>query len=388
MSHIFLLLAAASFVGWSYLLLGRGRFWRADQRLPTAGTRLESWPEVVAIVPARNESAMLGRSLMSLRRQDYAGRLQIVLVDDQSVDNTAAVARRVGDGPGSELIVVDGCAPPRWWGGKVWAMAQGVEQATELAPGARYLWFTDADVEHDPDVLSRLVERAERVRLDLVSTMVMLHCAGLWERLLVPAFVFFFQKLYPFPSVNDPSKRIAAAAGGSMLVRRSALARAGGLARIRRALIDDCALGTLLKRKGRIWLGLTESSRSLRPYGLRGMWTTVSRTAFTELDCSRLRLTGATAAMLLLYLVPVAGLALGLWSNQLTLTVLAAVAWISMGVAYAPTLRLYGEMPLAGILLPAAAILYLGMTLDSARKHWRTRVDAAPRWSSSTDWRV
>jgi hopene-associated glycosyltransferase HpnB len=372
---------------WLYLLLGRGGFWRADQRLAALRSELRLWPAVVAVVPARNEAALLGRTLRSLRRQVYKGALTVVLVDDQSADATASVVREVASGPGHPIDLVSGQKPPTGWAGKVWAMAQGVDRAREIAPAPRYLWFTDADIEHDPDVLARLVQQAEGDRIDLVSTMVMLHCRGFWERLLVPAFVFFFQKLYPFPYVNSRGKSAAAAAGGSMLVRRGALDAAGGLAAIRGALIDDCALGALLKRHGRIWLGLTDSSRSLRAYGLGGVWATVTRTAFTELDHSLLRLLGAAAGMALLYLVPVAGIFLGFLHAEASATACAALGWIGMTVAYRPTLRLYHQPLLLGLLLPMAAALYLLMTLDSARK-WRPRAGRPPRWSSSTDWRT
>lgn len=383
-STLFVLTVSAAAL-WLYLLLGRGGFWRADQRLAALRDELRLWPAVVAVVPARNEAALLARTLRSLRRQAYEGGLTVVLVDDQSEDATASVVREVATGPGHPIDLVSGQVPPPGWAGKVWAMAQGVNRAREIAPAARYLWFTDADIEHDSDLLARLVQQAECDRIDLVSTMVMLHCRGFWERLLVPAFVFFFQKLYPFPYVNSPAKSVAAAAGGSMLVRRAALDAEGGLAAIRGALIDDCALGALLKRHGRIWLGLTDSSRSLRAYGLGGVWATVTRTAFTELDHSLLRLLGAAAGMALLYLVPVAGIFLGFLYAQPAATACAALGWIGMTVAYRPTLRLYGQPPLLGLLLPLAAALYLLMTLDSARK-WRPTMGRAPRWSSSTDW--
>ncbi|MGA7981396.1 MAG: glycosyltransferase [Chromatiaceae bacterium] len=380
-------LTLLSLAGWLYLLLGRARFWRADQRLPSLSSELRLWPSVVAVMPARNEAAFVGRALASLRRQLYKGTLTIIVVDDQSEDATADAARQAGEGAGHPVEVVAGKPPPTGWAGKVWAMAQGEERSREIAPRARYIWFADADVEHDPDVLSRLVQRADRFQLDLVSTMVMLHCRGLWERLLIPAFVFFFQKLYPFPSVNSPVKPVAAAAGGSMLVRRTALGEAGGLAAIRSALIDDCALAALLKRGGRIWLGLTDSARSLRPYGLSGVWATVTRTAFTELGHSPLRLIGAVVGMVLLYLVPVAGFFLGVLEAQPTPAILGGLGWLAMSAAYRPTLRLYGQPALLGPLLPLAAGLYVLMTLDSARK-WRRAPLASPRWSSSTDWRT
>jgi hopene-associated glycosyltransferase HpnB len=383
MMNILLTLTLLSAAAWLYLLLMRGRFWTADQRLPQEVTPRRVWPSVVAIVPARDEAALIGRSVASLRRQSYGGSLSIIVIDDHSEDGTAAAAAQAGEGEGHPLRVVEAEARPDGWSGKVWAMAQGVERAKQLAPQSKYFWFTDADVEHDPDVLAELVQQAEYSMLDMVSTMVMLRSEGFWERLLIPAFVFFFQKLYPFRHVNNPERSGAPAAGGSMLVRRTALNDAGGLPAIAGAWIDDCALGRLLKARGQIWLGLTTRSRSVRSYDLAGVWNMVARTAYTQLDYSPLLLVLTVLAMTCVYLIPVAAVVTGLATAHWVLTGSGAGAWLLMVIAYRPTLKLYRQPLVRGLLLPLAALLYVFMTVDSARRHtggggrWKGR--AQPR---------
>lgn len=370
-------LAVLAAIAWLYLILMRGRFWTADQRLPDTVTPRKVWPSVVAIVPARNEAALIERSLTSLRRQDYPGSLSILLVDDQSDDGTADAAARSAEGEGHGLTVTRAEPTPPGWSGKVWAMSQGVELAKTLAPQAKYFWFTDADIEHDPHALVQLVQQAEYSMLDLVSTMVLLRSRGLWERLLIPAFVFFFQKLYPFRDVNNPQRPTAAAAGGSMLIRRTALNQAGGLAAIRSAWIDDCALAALIKARGQIWLGLTSGSRSMRDYDLKGIWNMVARTAYTQLNYSPLWVALTVAAMTLVYLVPVAAVVGGVATAHWPVAGLGAATWLLMALAYRPTLKFYGQTPLRGLLLPFSAFLYMLMTVDSARRH---RNGSGGRW--------
>jgi len=227
---------------------------------------------VAAVVPARDESAVIERSLSSLRRIDYPGRFFIVLIDDGSRDGTAALAADVAAGPGHPVDIVTGKPLPEGWTGKLWAMAQGRQRIDGVLPEARYAWFTDADVEHDPQALRDLVWQAESQGLDLVSNMALLHCASFWERLLITALVFYFRKLYPFRQVNTPRHSVAAAGGGSMLVRLETLQQAGRFERIRGELIDDCALARILKACGKIWLGLTIHSRSIRPYSFADIW--------------------------------------------------------------------------------------------------------------------
>jgi hopene-associated glycosyltransferase HpnB len=370
-----LALAAAglALAAWLYLLLFHHRFWRADQRLPAVAVAAAE--SVVAVVPARDEADVVGRAVASLLGQQVRPALRVVLVDDGSSDGTAAMARAAAAAAGAadRLVLVAGAPRPPGWTGKLWAMQQGVAAALRLDPAPRYLLLTDADIGHGPGTLAGLLAKAAEGRV-LVSLMVRLHCAGLAERLLIPAFVFFFQKLYPFPGINDPQSRIAGAAGGCMLVEAAALERAGGPAAVRGALIDDCALGRLLKRQGPVWLGLTRDSVSLRPYaGLGPIWRMVARSAYTQLRCSPLLLAGAVLGMLVLYLAPPIGLLLGLLAGGGALPWLGLAGWLAMMLAYAPTLRLYRLWPLWGLALPLAALLYTAMTVDSARRHWQGR---------------
>jgi hopene-associated glycosyltransferase HpnB len=377
-------LAAAALVpalAWLYLLLAHGRFWLADQRLPQAGAALRSWPTVVALVPARNEAAVVGEALRSLLAQDYPGSLQIVLVDDGSSDGTAEVAHAAAAecGQGERLSIV--AAGPRepGWVGKLWAQESGRRAWRARRPAPDYWWLTDADIGHAPEMLRRLVAKAEEERRALVSLMVLLWCRSFWERLLIPPFVFFFQKLYPFPRVNDDRSRLAAAAGGCMLVRADTLAEAGGFARIKDALIDDCALAALAKPVARrqnrgLWVGLTKKSHSLRPYrGLGEIWLMVARSAYTQLRHAPLLLLGTLLGMALLYLAPLAVLATVVWHQDLAAALLGLTSWILMAVAIGPTQRLYGQSWLWGLSLPLAALLYTAMTFDSARRHWLGR---------------
>ena len=356
---------------WLYLFLFRGRFWACQERLSTETEDRRIWPSVVAIVPARNEADVIQRTLPSLRKQDYPGPFQVIVVDDGSTDETARLAADANLAPGSRPIeVLNGEVPPHGWSGKVWAMEQAVAYVRRVLPQPRYLWFTDADIEHEPMVLRGLVQTAEHARLDMVSTMVLLHAERFWERLLIPAFVFFFQKLYPFSYVNTPGRATAAAAGGSMLVNRSALAKSGGLAEIRTALIDDCALARLLKTKGRLWLGLTTHSRSIRAYGFGDLWRMVTRTAYRQLNYSPALLLSTVIGMALIYIVPIVVMVLNWTAGYLLLAALGASTWMIMGIAYLPTVRLYKQPWLFSLSLPVAAILYTLMTVDSARKHW------------------
>ncbi len=445
-------------VAWIYLLCGHGGFWRTDCRLPgTAGrsipgqsgseaapaarsapvpaarpvrvpapapapgvvsapaagsgpaarsaavpaaargraTGAERWPSVVAVIPARDEAAILPQTLPSLLAQQYPGSLSVVLVDDGSSDGTAAVAESLagtqGRGPAGSLAgplgrgpvavrVVGGTPPPAGWAGKVWAMAQGVAAAGECD----YLLLTDADIAFAPGAVPELVRAAVADDRALLSQMALLRADTGWERCIVPAFVYFFAQLYPFRRVGRPRSRTAAAAGGCMLVRRATLAAAGGLDRIRGARIDDIALARLLKRPpvaAHCWLGFTTAVRSRRPYPrLAGLWDMVARSAYTQLRYSPVLLAGVVAGLAWLYLLPpVAGLA--------GLAALAAgggaaagwcagaglAGWAIMTVTYVPVLRLYRLSPLRAPGLPLVALLYAAMTVDSARRHYAGR---------------
>ena len=302
----------AAAVAWVYLVAAHGGYWRTSQRLPRVSGEPDAWPDVVAVVPARNEAAMLPVTLPALLGQDYPGVLAVIVVDDGSSDGTGEVAARIAAKAGRPLRVISGTPPPdgERWAGKVWAMAQGLRAAGP----SDYVVFTDADIAWEAHMLRRLVTAAVGDDRDLVSQMALLRTATGWERVVVPAFVYFFAQLYPFRRVNVPGSRTAAAAGGCMLVRRGALDKAGGLAPIRGALIDDVALGRLIKgQRGRTWLGLSRQVVSVRPYpGLASLWQMVARSAYTQLRYSPAVLAGTLTGLLFLYALPPAGAITGL----------------------------------------------------------------------------
>jgi hopene-associated glycosyltransferase HpnB len=364
-----LLLASLALAIWLYLIFWRGGFWLAREREDRDDPSLPAgaWPSVVAVIPARNEAAMLERCLGSLLRQDYPGPFAIVLVDDESSDGTAAAARALAAGAARALTVLEGRPPPGSWTGKVWAMHQGIAAAKAETP-PDYLLLTDADIAYASDAVRRLVTRAKAERLVLSSLMVKLHCQSLAERALIPAFVFFFQMLYPFAWVNRSTTKTAAAAGGCMLVERRALERAGGVAKIRSALIDDCALAKLMKAEGPIWLGLTGRVRSLRSYPHIGdIRRMVARSAFAQLRYSPPLLSAVIAGMALTFLLSPA---LAVFAGP-PASIIAAASWGLMSLAYLPILRFYGLSPLWTLALPLIAAAYLAFTLDSAYQHWR-----------------
>jgi hopene-associated glycosyltransferase HpnB len=343
------------------------------------------WPAVAVVVAARSEEALIERSLTSLLAQDYPGPLQLVLVDDQSEDTTGEIARKLRDRHprGHRLRVLRDEPMPPGWVGKMWALHTGVSAALAADASPVYLLLTDADVEHSPDNLRRLVAKAESEGLDLVSLMVLLHCQSAWERLLIPAFVYFFQKLYPFPRINRPRSRTAGAAGGCMLVRAEALGRAGGIERVRDQIIDDCALGAALKLGGPIWVGLTGGEYSFRPYvGLRDIWEMVARSAYTQLHYSVFLLAGTALGLVLVYVAPPLLLLAWPWHGDPLAAGLGLGAWGLMSWTYLPTLRLYGLPVWRAATLPLAGAVYLAITLDSARQHWLGR---GARWKGRPD---
>lgn len=365
-------LASASLLVWLWLLFLRGGFWRADLCLADGGGGGQGpLPSVAAIVPARDEAESIGATVSSLLSQDYPGPLAVIVIDDTSADGTARVATEAANGD-PRFHLLPGAPLAAGWTGKLWAVAQGVELASAVVPDAEFLLLTDADIVHDGGNLRRLVGKAAGGGLDLVSLMVRLRCESFWEKLLIPAFVFFFQKLFPFAWVNDPNRSTAAAAGGCMLVRRDALDAAGGIAAIRGRLIDDCALAALLKVRGRIWLGLATETISLRRYDkLSGIARMVARTAFEQLGNSSVLLAGTLAGMAVLYAVPPAAVFLGLVAGDMGVAALGGLAWAAMTFAYWPTVRLYRlSLPWAAV-LPMAAILYTAFTVDSACRTWQ-----------------
>jgi hopene-associated glycosyltransferase HpnB len=364
-----LALGALALATWLYLVAARGGFWLARERDDReAIPQPNCWPSVVAVVPARNEADVIARSLQSLLRQDYPGSFRIVLVDDGSDDGTAAVASRLEGG--ERLDIVQGTDLPTGWTGKLWALQQGIQHARASAEEPDYILLTDADIGHAPDNLRALVARADREGRVLVSLMAQLSCTSWPERFLIPAFVFFFQMLYPFAWVAKKERKIAAAAGGCMLVQRAALERVGGIAAIRSEIIDDCALARRLKIEGPIWLGLTRRARGLRPYGgFAEIGRMVSRSAYAQLGYSPLLLAGTVAGMTLTYLVPPM---LALFGSGLAQAA-GLGTWLLMALAFQPMLRFYRVSPLWGLALPAIAAAYTLFTLQSALEVWRGR---------------
>lgn len=376
-------IASIGLAAWLYLLLFNGGFWLSSEREEAEQDKYPEpkvWPRVTAVIPARNEADMLPGSLTSLVKQDYPGAFSIVLVDDQSTDGTADVARAIAAASNRDITIVSGAPLPPGWTGKVWAMHQGIATASAGEAPPEYLLLTDADIGYRSDILKSLVVGSTANGRAMTSVMAKLKCDSLAEKWLVPAFIFFFEMLYPFRRVNRRADRTAAAAGGCMLVERTALERAGGIAAIRGALIDDCALGKLLKTQGPIWLGLSDRVLSLRPYetfeDIRRM---VARSAYAQLRYSPILLVGTVLAMLAIYVAPPALAVLATYPANM----LAAATYLLMFIAYQPTLRFYNRSPLWGLALPLIATAYVGFTLDSAYQHvrgrgglWKGRVQA------------
>ena len=357
---------------WLYLLTGRGAFWLCTERDHWRPARLPVWPRVAAVVPARNEAETIAECVGSLLQQDYPGPWTIILVDDDSSDGTAAIAQQVARASAQEdrLRLVTSGALPAGWTGKLWAVKQGIDAAATLTPPPSYLLLTDADIVHAADSVSRMVGLAEPNGLVLTSLMVKLRCESLAERASIPAFIFFFQMLYPFRLVNRRDSTVAAAAGGCMLVRADALRKAGGIEVIRHALIDDCALAKALKAHGPIWLGLTDRVRSIRRYdGFADIRRMVARSAYAQLHYSPLLLVGTVAGMALAYLAPPMLALFGSGSAR----VAGGIAWVLMAVAFQPTLRFYGVSPFWGFALPVIALEFMLFTLNSAYQYVRGR---------------
>ncbi len=354
---------------WLYLLLGRGQFWRVSDDVAASAPLPSNPPRVAVVVPARNEAAVIAQSVTSLLLQDYPGDLRIILVDDDSADDTANIAVSAAShmGKRDRLTIVHSASLPPGWTGKLWAVGQGVQGAAAFGP--EWFWFTDADVIHAAQSLRALLGKACAGNFDLVSFMVKLRCESWAERALIPAFVFFFFKLYPPKWVASTRHRTAAAAGGCILVRATTLSRIGGIASIRTQLIDDCALARQVKSVGHTWIGLSSGSQSIRAYG---HWTDVgrmiSRSAFTQLRHSTLLLLATLAALAITYLAPPILLFCGSWALGLGI-----LAWILMSIAFLPMLRFYGQSPLWAPLLPLSAAFYAAATVHSALQYWMDR---------------
>lgn len=391
---ILIAISVLALAAWAYLAAVRLPLLRPLERLAVSWLP-QDWPDVVAIIPARNEAETIGAVISGVLGSDYRGRLSVVLVDDHSDDGTTeraleaaradAVANKQAASAGGRLFDIRQAPPlPAGWTGKLWAVNAGLEAVNDVAPAARYVLLIDADIALAPATLAGLVAHSEKNGLALASLMARLDTRGVWGALLIPAFVFFFQKLYPFKRVNDRSDNVAAAAGGCMLVRADALEAIGGVAAIRGNLIDDCALARAVKQTGRpIWLGLSDDEAvSLRDNrSLGSIWSMVSRTAFAQLRHSGALLAGTVMGMGLLYVAPPA-IALGYAFHRDDVAGYAGwAAWLLMALTYRPTLALYGQTFVMAFLLPLAAAFYTAMTVSSAFRHWRGRGGA---WKGRT----
>jgi hopene-associated glycosyltransferase HpnB len=371
--HLSALIAgAACLMIWFYLLLGRGGFWMVQQLGAKEAPGAASLTGLIAVViPARNESAFIGATIRSLLQQRCASAIHIFVVDDDSADETAHVAREAATSssrPGA-LTVIRGQPLPDGWTGKLWAVHQGIEQALLLHP--KFVLLTDADIHHSPENIATLMAVAERGNYELASFMVKLHCRSLPEKLLIPAFVFFFFMLYPPEWIRNPRRKMSGAAGGCILIRPEALARAGGIAAIRGEIIDDCALACRVKRKGgKVWLGVTPDTSSLRTYNsFDEIERMIARTAFNQLQHSTWLLAGAVAGLLLVYLLPLSLLL----SGSRMLALMGVVAYLLMSIAYSPMVRFYGLNGMWALTLPFSAAFYTATTIHSAMKYWSGR---------------
>jgi hopene-associated glycosyltransferase HpnB len=359
-----------SLLAWLYLLLLHGRFWQVSRL--QAGEPAESpiSGSIAVVIPARNEADHIARAVRSLLAQSCADALHIYVVDDNSTDGTAEAARAAASGDDQKkLHIIAGHPLPPGWTGKLWAVQQGIDAAMELDP--EFLLLTDADVEHAPDNLATLISVAQDQSYDLVSFMVKLHCRSTAEKLLIPAFVFFFFMLYPPMWIRSPRRRMAGAAGGCILIRPKALALAGGIAVIRNQVIDDCSLARQVKQSGgRVWLGMARNTRSLRLYRSFGeIERMIARTAFNQLRHSAAVLAGAIVGMGLLYILPVALL----FTRNLPLVAMGLLAYATMTILYFPMVHFYGLSIGWALTLPVSAIFYMAATIDSAIKFWSGR---------------
>ena len=363
-------IAAVPLAIWLYLFFARGNFWQLQEDR-TEPTPLERWPRVAAIVPARNEAETIERSVASLLSQDYPGELLVIVVDDQSSDGTAELARKAAarSGAAGKVAIHTAASFPSGWTGKVWAMKEGIAEAAGKSP--EYFWFVDADIVHAPDTLGRLVSRAENHSLDLASLMVLLQTRTFPERLLIPSFLFFFLMLYPPSWIENPRSHAAGAAGGCILLRRAALERIGGMAAIRGEVIDDCALARLVKESGgKIWMGLTRGSMSLRDSaGFAEIRDMIARTAYTQLRYSFVLLLGTLGGLFVTFLLP--WVLFFVYPGEAWLLVDTTAAL--MAASFAVTVKFYGLSWLWALTLPVAVLFYAYATCVSAVRYWLGR---------------
>jgi hopene-associated glycosyltransferase HpnB len=365
---MFIAAGVLSLLIWVYLVLARGGFWRIYPAVSPQDVNINP-AHIAVIIPARDEADVVGRAVRSLLQQTGAHQIHIFLVDDASTDGTAQAARAAATtaGQAQNLTVISGSPLPPGWSGKLWAMEQGIEQAAKTVPD--FFLFTDADVEHAPDTVATLVSIAQAGPFDMASFMVKLHCQSVAEKLLIPAFVYFFFKLYPPAWIANPRRSEAGAAGGCILIRPAALEKAGSIAAIRQEVIDDCSLAARVKNNGgRLWLGASATTRSIRPYeGFSGIGRMISRSAFNQLRHSTLLLVFSVAGMAATYLLPPA---LVFFTHRIASAALGGTAWLLMVLSYLPVLRLYRLNPLWALALPLASVFYVGATFHSAWKYW------------------
>lgn len=367
-------LACLALLIWVYLTFANGGYWQASERL-LPSPEPESWPPVIALIPARDEAETIGPVIASHMASDYPGDFEVVLVDDQSSDGTGEIARAAANN-GRPFTLIEGRDREPGWTGKLWALQTGLE-AIKDKPSA-YLLLTDADIVHAPGTLRALVAKAEADKRSLVSLMARLDNRGLWGSLLMPAFVFFFQQLYPFPRSNDPADRMAASAGGCVLVNRTIFEAAGGVEAIKGEIIDDCALARTMKAADpahRTFIALADheavSLRDNRP--LSSVWTMVERSAFVQLKKSYAMLTGSALGLLIMYLVPLVALGLYPVTGNAVAALLGLTSLLLMVASYLPTMRLYKQPVLHGFALPLAGLMYMAMTISSGIQAWRGR---------------
>lgn len=358
-------LAAAALVAWAGVLALPWLPYRNRERIEAADGDAFDLGDVTVLIPARNEADVLARTLTALGRQGLG--LAVLVIDDESTDDTPSIGAEFASRTDGRLRVdlLRGSGLPPGWGGKLWALQQGLARVERP-----YVLLLDADIELAPGMLPALVAQSRATGAALVSVMAKLRCRSFWERLLVPPFVFFFKLIYPFARVNDVRAGTAAAAGGCILARTAVLREIGGFEMIRGALIDDCTLARTVKRRGHtIWLGLSRSVASMRRYEtLADFARMVARTAFTQLGYSTVLLVLVTLAMFVVFVAPAAALVLGPgWGPR----ALGALAVLALCAAYLPTVRFY-QLPVAwSLTLPFAAVLFLGMTWWSAINYWR-----------------
>jgi len=362
---------------WLYLALFHGNFWNPPV-IKIKKKKISLQPEITVVVPARNEERYISRALTSLVNQSYKGKYRVVAIDDSSTDETLRIMKEISK-KDNKIHPIQGKNLKEGWAGKVWAQHQAMKLVEKKFSKSKYILFTDADILHSPNNLNNLVSKAESENLDLVSLMVLLRAKKIWEKILMPAFVFFFQKLYPFQWVNNPKKKIAAAAGGCMLVKYSKLKKSGGIKKIKGQIIDDCALAKVLKKNGKIWIGITKKIKSLRNYDkVSEIWSMVTRSAYDQLGYSVTLLIICIFGMLSAYIIPTISLYAGLSQENNYLLLTGLIAWLIMSYTYIPTLRNFSEKFFMATFLPIAGIFYTLATIDSARMHL---------WGSGGSWK-